>query len=251
MIQAVSSETARQNRKAGKGRSTGFARWRTEYMGNRAEDGQVIDRPQAFLVELAPQATISAHFHVVDEFQVMVAGNGMLGRNPTPAIALHYVDHHTAYGPITAGPFGLSFFTFRAQSDTGSVTLNAPGYKDLLKPSKKRYLLRENLPLSTEPVLQNRSDAAIEKVFDELQDDGDGLGASMLRLGASQTIAGPDPKKTGGQFYLVLSGSLRLRDATYPRWSTVYLGPSDAPLQAASGTEGMEALILSFPRVPS
>lgn len=250
MVQAVNGEIARQNRKTGKGRSTGFARWRTEFMGNRAE-GEVIDRPQAFLVELAPQATISAHFHVVDEFQVIVAGNGMLGRNPTPSIALHYVDHHTAYGPITAGAFGLSFFTLRAQSDTGSVTLKTPGYKDLMKPSKKRYLLKENLALSTEPVLQNRSEASMEKVFDGLQDDGDGLGASIMRLGGHGSTTGPDPKKTGGQFYLVLNGSMKLDGQTYPHWSTIYLSRSDEPLHVVAGAEGAEALVLEFPRVPS
>ena len=175
MVLAVNSETAIKGRKTGKGRSTGFPRWRTEFIGHRA-DKAVVDYPQAFLVELAPNASISPYFHQVDQYQIVVAGSGTLGRNATPLIALQYVDHHTAYGPINAGPFGLSFFTIRAKSDTGSVRLNTPGYKDFLKPTRKRYLLAENLALSTAPVLENRSETVVEKIF-AATDDSDGLGA--------------------------------------------------------------------------
>jgi hypothetical protein len=249
MIIAVNSDTAKQKRREGKGRSTGFPRWRTEFIGSRA-DKEVKDHPQAFLVELAPNATISPHFHQVDQYQIVVAGGGTLGRNTTALIALHYVDHHTAYGPIDAGPHGLSFFTLRAKSDTGSIRLNTPGYKDFLQPTKKRYLLAENLGLSTEPVLQNRAEIALENVFPDLTDD-DGLGAHVLRMGANMTYTGPDPRLTGGQFYLVLNGSLRFDAADYPVWSTVYASPTDGPLRIATGDQGLEALILNFPRAPT
>jgi hypothetical protein len=244
MVVTVNSEIAIQKRKTGKGRSTGFARWRTEFMGK--QHTAIEDRPQAFLVELAPHATITPHFHQVDQFQVVVAGSGNIGRHTAQVVALHYADHHTAYGPIDAGPYGLSFFTIRAKTDSGSIQISSPDYKDHLKPSKKRYLLGENIPLSIAPVLQNRSEAALESVFPEL-DASDGLGACMLRLGPGMKTTGPDPSATGGQFYLVLNGSLHFEAASYPVWSTIYAGPADAPLEISAGAHGLEALVLNFP----
>ena len=246
MVVAVNSEIAKQNRRTGKGRSTGFPRWRTEFMGKRS-DTVVLNNPQAFLVELAPHATIQAHFHQVDQFQITVAGNGTLGRNAAAAVALRYADHHTAYGPIDAGPFGLSFFTIRALSDTGSVLVRAPDYKDFLKPSKQRHALIEGIALSTEPVLQNRGEIAMENLLPDV-DGSDGLGAYMLRVGAGMKTTGPDPRATGGQFYLVLNGSLQYEAASYPVWSTVYASASDQPLELSGGAHGFEALILNFPR---
>jgi len=246
MVLAVNSEIAKQARSTGKGRSTGFPRWRTEFVGNRAEN-EVKDDPQAFLVELAPHAVIEAHFHQVDQFQIIVAGSGTLGRKAAPVVALHYADHHTAYGPIKAGPFGLSFFTIRSKSDTGSTLVSAPNYRDFLKPTKKRYVLAEQIALSTAPVLQNRSEIAMENLLPDV-DGSDGLGACMLRMGADMKARGPDPRLTGGQFVLVLNGSLEYKNAAYPVWSTVYAGPTDEALDIAAGDRGLEALVMNFPR---
>src|SRR5690242_17631726 len=100
-MQTVSGEIARKTRRLFASKGNNDAQWRTQYIGART--AAVEPRPQAFLVEMVPDSTVTAHFHQVDEFQVMVAGSGNLGRNAVPLIALHYVDHHTAYGPIHAG----------------------------------------------------------------------------------------------------------------------------------------------------
>ena len=248
MIQAVSSEKITKPGRKGHTSLSGSLQWRTNFIGTHVE--QVEDRPQAFLVEMSPGGVNTPHFHQVDQFQVLVAGSGTMGRNPAGIIALHYVDHHTAYGPLNAGPYGLSFFTIRAKSDPGGIKLDTPGYKDFLKPTKKRYLLAENIALSTEPVLQNRSVVALENVIDGA-DSSDGMGAYMLRLGAGMKTTGPDPKATGGQYYLVVNGSLHFDGASYPVWSTVFANPTDAPLEVCAGAYGLEALVMNFPRSES
>jgi hypothetical protein len=79
------------------------------------------DRPQAFLVRLRnPGGVIRAHFHEVDQFQVVLGGSGRLGPTPISRGAVHYADRHTTYGPITAGASGLEFLTLRASSASGS-----------------------------------------------------------------------------------------------------------------------------------
>ena len=246
MIQAVSSEVAKQQREMRKATKSGYTQWRTSYLGQRVK--QVEDPPQVFLFEMAPPATIPPHYHQVDQFQVIVSGGGTLGRNNVPAVALHYADHHTAYGPIVAGPQGMSIFTIRAKSDPGSVRPKDPGFKEMLKtPTKKRYLVSENIPLSIEPMMQYRSDVSQENVLGEF-DSSDGLGAFMLRLGAGMKATGLDPAITGGQSYLVLNGSVELEEQSYPAWSLVYLGSTDAPLAVCAGPRGLEVLVLNFPR---
>ena len=77
--------------------------------------------PQAFMVEMgAATAPLRTHFHVVDQFQVVVHGGGTLGRHRLGPGAVHYADALHPYGPLAAGPDGLAYLTLRATSDTGA-----------------------------------------------------------------------------------------------------------------------------------
>lgn len=245
MIQAINGEAVKQGRQTVRNKGTGRSQWRIDYMGTRTQ--QVEDRPHVFLVEMDAGGSIRPHFHQVDQFQVFVSGNGSLGRSAVPLIALHYADHHTAYGPIEAGPLGLSFFTIRAKCDPGSIYVDKPGYKELLKPTKKRYVLKENVGLSTAPVLQHRTEAVLENLLEGV-DDSDGLGTIMLRLGAHMKAAGPDPSATGGQCHMVVNGSLQLDGASYPTWSIIHASSADAPFEIVAGPQGLELMVFSFPR---
>jgi hypothetical protein len=75
---------------------------------------------QAFLVEQrSPE--LRAHFHEVDQFQIVVDGSGTLGRQPVRVGAVHYTDGYTSYGPIrTDDPTGLAYFTLRLQPTVGA-----------------------------------------------------------------------------------------------------------------------------------
>lgn len=247
MIQAVNHEVAIKSRRTGTS-SNGQRRWYTDLIGKQKVD-QVEDGPQSHYTEMDVNGVIVPHFHQVSQFQIFVSGTGSIGRNALPLIGLHYADHHTAYGPINAGPNGLGLFTLRAQSDPGAIYLSKPGYKEKLKPSKKRYLLAENIALSTECVLQHRAEVTLESVLDKDADTSDGLGAGMLRMGAGMKATGPDPRLTGGQYYLVLNGSMQLGGENYPTWSLAFADRTDAPVEVGAGPGGLEALVLSFPRL--
>ena len=226
--------------------SNGQARWYTDYMGGNVPE--VEDKPQSNLIEMGALQTIVPHFHQVNQFQIFVGGTGRIGRNDFHLVALHYADHHTAYGPIHAGPNGLALFTLRAQSDPGAIYLDKPGYKERLKPSKRRYLIAEGMQLSVGSVMRRRHEPVIENVLDKETDTSDGLGALMLRIGADAHYSGPDPGATGGQYYLVLNGSLRLAGELYPFHSLVFVGRKEAALDVQAGPEGLEALVLNLPR---
>ncbi|MNC88914.1 hypothetical protein D3C83_47870 [compost metagenome] len=93
-----------------------------------------------------------------------------------------------------------------------------------------------------------RTDIAVEKLMPEL-DGSDGLGAALIRMGPGMAHTGPDPRATGGQYYLVINGSLVLGNAGYSAWSTVFVPAADAPLAFTSGSGGLEALLLQFAKV--
>ena len=245
MVQAVAGEQALKGRRVIKSRGTGEEHWRTDFLGRPGGGGAILEEPQAFLVDMHAGETILPHFHEVDQFQVFVAGGGGFGRKAAGLLAVHYADHHTGYGPIVAGPHGYSYFTLRARSDPGAHYLHKPGYREALRPSPKRHGVAADIALSTEPVLMARAEIEVEKLMPEL-DGSDGLAVALIRMGPGMAHTGPDPRATGGQYYLVVNGSLVLGAASYSAWSTVFVPAADAPLAFSSGAKGLEALLLQF-----
>src|SRR5260221_2256272 len=112
---------------------TGY--WRNGLIASPAEDPVA---PQAFLVEQDPGTLIEPHFHLQDEFQVMVGGSGSLGRHSVQPVSVHYAGSHTGYCPITAGSNGLDYLTLLARMDTRAPIL--PRARDKLQRGPKRHL---------------------------------------------------------------------------------------------------------------
>ena len=245
MVMAVSSEVAARSRRMGQS-PNGETRWYTDFIGEKAQ--KVEDRPESNLVEMGANQTVMPHFHQVNQFQIMTNGSGSLGRGGLSLVALHYTDHNTAYGPIKSGPYGLCLFTIRAQCDPSATYLHQPGYREALKPSKQRYILSEDIQLSVPAVMQNRVDTVLEDLLDPATDSSDGLAAHMLRMGAGARFTGPDPRATGGQYYMVLNGTMEYGGARYPAWSMLFSGRTEEALEVAAGAAGVEALLLHFPR---
>jgi hypothetical protein len=246
-VQAVAGEQALKGRRIIQSRGTGEEHWRTDFLGKPGTGGEIRNEPQAFLIEMHAGETILPHFHEVDQFQVFVAGSGGMGRHPAATLAVHFAEHHTGYGPINAGPQGYSYFTLRAKCDPGAHYLHRPGYREALKPSRKRHGVAAGITLSTEPVLMDRKEVGVEPLLQEI-DGSDGFGVSLIRLGPGLGHTGPDPRVTGGQYVLVLNGILEIDAGTFPAWSTVFVERGDAPLGFRAGRKGLEALLLQFPR---
>jgi hypothetical protein len=74
----------------------------------------------AFLVEKGLGAVTRLHFRQADQFQVIVAGRGILGEHEFSDGAVHYTDAYSAYGTILAGKSGIWWFTPRNRWDPGA-----------------------------------------------------------------------------------------------------------------------------------
>jgi hypothetical protein len=198
--------------------------------------------------ELDANETILPHFHGVTMFQLFIAGSGTIGRRGQvlEPLTVQFKDHHTAYGPVTAGPQGLSFVALRmVTADSAPTYLHNPDTREKLKPSRRRNLTSSPVKFSVEPVLQARKEASWETVLEEADD---GMAAQLVRLGAGMTAQGPDPRRAAGYYVFVGNGSLIHREEELPLWSMVVVEPNEEKFELRAGARGVEALVLQYPR---
>ena len=229
---------------------TGIEHWGASYFGPRYSTAEVSSgrqAPQALMTQMAANETILPHFHGVAQFQIFPSGAGMMAKTDVRPLMLQYKDHHSAYGPLVAGPQGLTFIALRNRiGDSAPVYLSKPGYKEKLKPSKRRNWISAHIALSTRPVLQYRKEVSWEPVFELEKQITDELSAQLLRLGAGMSAMGPDPKAGGGYYIFVANGSLATDGQRLPTGSMVFVEPTENAYEIKAGSVGLEALVMQF-----
>jgi hypothetical protein len=227
---------------------TGIEHWGSSYFGPRYSTAGDSAQPQALMTQMSADETILPHFHGLAQFQIFPSGSGVMGKGEVRPLMLQYKDHHTAYGPLVAGPHGLTFIALRNRiADSAPVYLSKPGYREKLKPSKRRNWMSSHIALSTRPVLQFRKEVSWEPVYDP-EKIADEMSAHLVRLGAGMSAKGPDPKAGGGWYVFVANGSLELNGGALPQWSMVYVEPTEDEFELKAGRNGLEALVMQFPK---
>ncbi len=249
MIHVSTKKESLSNRRLSRMES-GEVHWRTDFL--RPSDAVPHDSkavsPQAFLIEMSPQEIIHPHFHEVEQFQVFFEGEGQMGRTEGklgPAV-VHYTDAYTGYGPITASQQGLSYFALRPRKDPGAIYLHKEGYREKLRPSKKRHF---SIPFvkSTQAVLGSLEKPVIESLFDNSHYSlDDGLSASLVRLGPKQSFKIQSSTQNGGQYLVNIQGVLKYGDRDFAESSVFFSEPADVSFVVESGEAGAEFLVLQF-----
>ena len=210
---------------------------RCDYFGT---SGQITMAPQGFLVERPyANARIDPHFHDVDQFQVIVAGYGHIGKKEVRPVTFQYADAYTPYGPIVAQDDGISFFTLRNVASGGHFSM--PGSKHLMPCRAGR-----NIAAVFE---QDQTPPAAGQSFCEVLMEGqvDGVDAIGIRLG-SNAVADGLQNDGGGQYYLVCAGSVVVDGKPLPKNSVIRIDPGEATPVFRSGDEGANVLALQFAR---
>ncbi len=251
MIHAKNGTDVLDNLNAVISPGTGIEHWGSSYFGPRYSTAEIASGPQALMTQMAANETILPHFHGVAQFQIFPSGAGVMAKTEVRPLMLQYKDHHSAYGPLIAGPHGLTFIALRNRiGDSAPVYLSKPGYREKLKPSKRRNWISPHIELSTRPVMQFRKEVAWEQVFhpEKTEKITDELSARLLRLGAGMSATGPDPGIGGGYYVFVANGSMQSNEETLPQWSMVYVEPDESALEIKAGSIGLEALVMQFPK---
>jgi len=216
----------------------GGTRWSTRFM----QPPQGTRLPQAFLVENTPHRHLRTHFHDVDQFQVITSGGGTLGKHAVQPYAVHFSRAHTPYGPIQADERGIAWLTIRARRD-------AEGAQFIPEKREKLVQVAGRNPWQISEIAEF-IDPTGEVALNPLPGitDDRGLGAYALRMKPHASAKLPDPSGTGGQYLIVVKGSLERDGKTQHSLAIGYIAPDEPCLEIQAGPEGLDALILNFPQ---
>lgn len=248
ILSKSSSEVVRQRHPVTPGPGPGL--WITDYIGRSM--GTVTTDPEppletlfpcAFLIEQDPGVSGGAHFHQASEFQVVVSGSGLFGKDEVKDVCVHYAGAYTPYGPLSAGPNGLAYMTLRDTYDSGAKMM--PAHRELLKSGRRkpRAHVSETMPPAPEAALRSLPAPAHETV---LAPEGDGLAAWIYRVPPGGRVEGPDPALGGGQFWMVVAGG-QLGEKPMPPLSCTFVSSDEAAYCPQAGPAGLEILALQFP----
>lgn len=211
---------------------------RTDFIAAPADRPEL---PQAFLIESTPGHHLRTHFHEVDQFQVVVGGNGTLAKHVVAPPGVHFARRFTPYGPLINGEGGIQFFTLRARRDPGRAQF-IPERRARLDeiPDRKPWQVTSLPDFTPAP-----GGVALNAIPGVSNAQGLGAWALVLAAGAGTTL--PDPSAGDGQYVLVLKGSLVHGGRDYPGYSVMWVEPGEGAQAVRAGAQGVEALVLNFP----
>ena len=220
----------------------GFSFHRSEWMDSGRDPAL---SPTVFLVEQPPHSVLHPHFHTQNQFQVFKEGSGTLGRHSVGPGSVHYAGAHTGYGPLVAGPEGLSYFTLRAAYETGAHFL--PADRDQLRRGPKRHAHGPwHEPADGAPLRALQCTSRVQLMAQDPQ----GLEALALLVPAGSAVELP-PATRSGQFQLVLGGEYVAPHGSLGRWESRFLSCGEDTGGCCAGAAGLHLLVLQMPQTAS
>jgi rubredoxin len=190
------------------------------------------------------KANISAaHFHQVDQFQVILDGTGDFGRHPVKPYCIHFSRAYTPYGPLEADKkTGWAFMVLRSRFDPGAQRF--PHSLEKLKQIPNR----QPWQVTTDADFPPRTSGVNVRDVPEISDD-QGLFSRTVTMGAHARMTAPDPSVGDGQYVIVIKGSLEHDGKERAAPAVVFVKRDEAPFEIVAGAQGLEAIILNFPKV--
>jgi hypothetical protein len=205
------------------------------------------DGPQAYLAVQGTEVDeIPTHFHSVEQFQYVVTGSGVIGGRPVEAGVVHYADRLTPYGPLGAGPLGMTYATLRPCHDTGVFVM--PAGEDRLaallqssmRPAGDR---RQHTVDLREPV--ETADGTGPSGWTDVRRAADGFRIAVTGLPPHATSP---PLTVGGSgaYLLVVSGAIDDSGGPYGAGSVTWRAAGDS-VRSHAGEKGARLALLQFP----
>jgi rubredoxin len=200
------------------------------------------DAPTAFLARYEPDEWSCTHYHAVDQFQILVAGKGMLGRHSVAPYYVHFARAYTPYGPLHADKdTGWTFMTLRTRFDAGAQRLPGALPKLTQVPDRRPWQVTSQVTFPAPG-----AGASLRKI-PEIKDDR-GLATCALTLAPGARTVAPAPSNGAGQYVVVVKGSLLHDNRERPALTVVFVKPDEDAFEIHAGPQGLEALILNFPQ---
>ncbi len=182
----------------------------------------------------------TAHFHEADQFQVIMEGQGTFGRHNVSPYCVHYSRAYTRYGPLHADTdTGWAFMVMRTRYDPGSQR-SLDKLKQIFDRQPRQVTAKVSFPAQG-------SGVSMQEV-PEIKDD-QGLFTSTLTMAPNTSSTAPDPSGGDGQYVLVVKGSVMHDNKERQAPAVVFIKPDEQAFQIQAGAQGLEAIIMNFPKV--
>lgn len=187
----------------------------------------------------------AAHFHEVDQFQIIMEGSGEFGRHHVEPYYVHFSRAYTPYGPLQSDKdTGWGFIVLRSRLDSGAQRF--PYSLEKLKqiPDRKPWQVttKVSFPAATEGV-------AVQDV-PEIRDE-QGLFTRTITMASNARTMAPDPAVGDGQYVVVVKGSLIYEEKEREAPTVVFTKRDEPAFEIHAGAQGLEAVIMNFPKVTS
>ncbi len=199
--------------------------------------------PQAFMVTMASGGRVPAHFHRVDQYQLLLGGGGARYKGtelPARSLTVHYADAFSTYGPIEAGAAApMEFYTLRAFTDM--FTAYMPAERDKLPATRRHRNIHLTIQTGDGQVTRRRDREEL------IAETDDGLAAWRATMGPAQPVQSGAPAGSG-QYCYVISGSVLAAGKELGPRSLAWLPAGSPAVGAAGGPGGCDVLFLQFPR---
>ena len=192
----------------------------------------------------AGQARYSAaHFHEVDQFQVIMEGKGEFGRHHVSPYCVHFSRAYTPYGPLQSDKdTGWAFAVLRTRYDPGAQRF--PDSLEKLKhiPDRKPWQITHRVSFPDAGAGVSLQD--VPQIKDE-----QGLFTNTLSMAPHTQTTAPDPSGGDGQYVLVVKGSMVHDSQEREAPTVVFVKPNEQAFQIHAGSQGLQAIIMNFPKV--
>jgi hypothetical protein len=189
--------------------------------------------PHAKLVRQPANYVTQAHFHEVDQYQVVVEGDGRFGAERVRCGTFHYTDRATPYGPIVSDPDRvLSYLTLRPRAAAG-VDVGAQ-YMPGARANRSRLPGRNLLGAAPE-----------HGAWTTLTEQQDGVCSRGVTTGARQAVEAP-ADRCGPAYLTVLGGELVVSGRGLAAPSVIWLEADDPWPGFAAGDDGVRLLWTRF-----
>jgi hypothetical protein len=177
-------------------------------------------------------------------------GTGRLGSHEVRPVSIHYTNGHTGYGPIEAGPQGLSYYVLRPSFDTlGSQYLHVPEARRNLKPGGKRFFLADDIEVEADEALRALTAVRSERAIGvDAGDPESGLFVDVVSLPPNASYAMCDPASGGGQVVLVLAGALVFEGETLGVRSSIAVTREEPAIRFCAGPGGAQVMAMQYPK---
>ena len=197
--------------------------------------------PNAQVAEQAPGWVLATHFHREYQFQLFTRGYGTIGGHAIQPLMIHYTSPESGYGPIVAGPEGLSYYTLRPTVPAGACYL-PESRSQLQRGLRKRHAMSSSIDFASEPTHSGEPC----RIRECIQVDGDGMGAWQVSLGPGGVCEGSRLPGIGARYCFVAAGSMVVGSRVLEQGSISFVH-GEPGFELRAGDAGLRVLVMQFP----